>query len=49
MIRTTFRLLGSGYDRNAIYDLVLRDADDQSEIMREAFTIDIVFGLDFDF
>lgn len=49
VIRTTFRLLGSGYDRNAIYDLVLRDADDQSEIMREAFTIDIVFGLDFDF
>ena len=47
--KVTFRLLGSGYDRNADYWLVLRDADDESELARVAFKIDIVFGLDFDF
>ena len=47
--RISFRLLGSGYDRHMDYYLVLLDADDQSEMQRIPFRIDIVFGLDFDF
>ena len=47
--RVTFHLVGSGYDRNADYWLVLRDAEDGSVLERVAFKIDIVFGLDFDF
>ena len=47
--KVTFHLLGSGYDRNADYWLVSRDADDSAELERVAFRIDIVFGLDFDF
>lgn len=43
VLRMTFRLLGSGYDRNAEYWLVLRDEDEKTEIRRIAFRIDIVF------
>lgn len=46
-MRVTFRLLGSGYDRNAAYDLVLRD--ENAEIVRIPFRIDIIFANDFDF
>lgn len=48
-MRITFRLLGSGYDRNAAYNLVLRDKDDRAEIARIPFRIDIVFENDFGF
>lgn len=47
--KVTFHLVGSGYDRNADYWLVLRDADDGTVLERIAFRIDVVFGLDFDF
>ena len=47
--RVTFRLLGSNYDKNERYDLVLTDEDDRTELARVPFTIDIVFGMDFDF
>lgn len=49
VIRATFRLLGSGYDRNTDYFLVLTDEADKKEIARIAFSIDIVFENDFDF
>lgn len=48
-MRITFRLLGSGYDRNAAYNLVLRDKDERAEIARIPFRIDIVFENDFGF
>lgn len=48
-MRVTFRLLGSGYDRNIEYDLVLRDEDGKAEIGRIPFRIDIIFANDFDF
>ena len=47
--RVTFRLLGSSYDKNERYDLVLTDEEDKTELVRVPFTIDIVFGMDFDF
>jgi len=47
--KVTFHLLGSGYDRNTDYWLVLKDAEDGAELSRTAFRIDVVFGLDFDF
>lgn len=47
--RVTFRLLGSGYNRNARYDLVLRDADENVEMERIPYQIDIVFENDFEF
>lgn len=47
MLRTTFRLLGSGYDHNAQYDLVLRDEADKTEIARIPYQINIVFEDDF--
>jgi len=48
-MRTTFRLLGSGYDRNIDYFLVLTDEEEKKEIERIAFRIDIVFENDFEF
>lgn len=48
-LRATFRLLGSGYDRNAQYNLVLRDAEENAELERIPFRIDIVFENDFGF
>lgn len=48
-LRSIFRLLGSGYDRNAQYDLVLRDAEENAELARIPFQIDIVFENDFGF
>lgn len=48
-LRSTFRLLGSGYDRSAEYYLVLRDADDHAVLEKIAFRIDIVFENDFGF
>ena len=47
--KVTFHLIGSGYDRNADFWLVLKDADDGAILDRIAFKIDVVFGLDFDF
>lgn len=47
--RVTFRLLSSGYDRNAQYALVLWDADENAEMERVSFQIDIVFENDFGF
>jgi len=47
--RVTFRLLGSGYDRTADYWLVLTDREEERELERIPFTIDVVFGLDFAF
>lgn len=47
--RITFRLLSNGYDRNAQYALVLRDADENTEMERISFKIDIVFENDFGF
>lgn len=47
--RVTFRLLGSGYDRTADYWLVLTDREEERELERISFTIDVVFGLDFGF
>ena len=47
--KITFHLLGSGYDRNADYWLVMKDAEDGGELARIAFNIDVVFGLDFEF
>ena len=47
IVRTTFRLLGSGYDRRAEYWLVLRDEADKTEIGRIPFRIDVVFEDDF--
>lgn len=47
--KVTFHLLGSGYDRNTDYWLVMKDAEDGSELARIVFKIDVVFGLDFDF
>lgn len=49
VLRTTFRLLGSGYDRNAEYWLVLRDEEEKAEIERISFQIDVVFEDDFGF
>lgn len=43
VLRVTFRLLGSGYDRNAEYWLVLRDEEEKMEIGRVPFRIDVVF------
>lgn len=48
-MRTTFRLLGSGYDRNIDYLLIMTDEDEKTELARIAFRIDIVFENDFDF
>lgn len=48
-LRSIFRLLGSGYDRNAQYDLVLRDVEENAELERIPFQIDIVFENDFGF
>lgn len=48
-LRVTFRLLGSSYDRSAEYNLTLRDADENTELERIPFRIDIVFENDFDF
>lgn len=47
--RVSFRLLGTGYDRHSEYFLVLLDAEENCELQRIPFHIDIVFGLDFDF
>ncbi len=47
LLRATFRLLGSGYDRNAEYALKLIDEEDKREIERIPFQIDIVFEDDF--
>ena len=47
--KITFHLLGRGYDRNADYWLVMKDAEDGGELARIAFKIDVVFGLDFEF
>lgn len=47
--RVSFRLLGNGYDRHADYFLVLIDGQDNCEMQRIPFRIDIVFELDFDF
>lgn len=47
--KVTFHLLGSGYDRSTDYWLVMKDAEDGSELARTAFKIDVVFGLNFDF
>ena len=49
VLRTTFRLLGSGYDRSAEYWLVLRDEEAKCDLERIPFHIDIVFENDFDF
>ena len=49
VFRVTFHLLSGRYDRNADYYLVLKDTEDDAEMLREPFKIDIVFGLDFDF
>ena len=47
-LRVAFRLLGSGYDRNAEYPLVLRDAETHAELQRIPFRIDVIFENDFD-
>ena len=47
--KVTFHLLGSGYDRNTDYWLVMKDAEDDNELARIAFRIDVVFRLDFVF
>ena len=47
--RVTFRLLGSHYDKNELYNLVLTDEEEKTETARIPFTINLVFGLDFDF
>lgn len=47
--KVTFHLLGSGFDRHAPYYLTLTDADDKAVLERAQYTIDIAFGLDFEF
>lgn len=49
VLRTTFRLLGTGYDRSAEYWLVLQDEEEKTEMERIPFQIDVVFEDDFGF
>lgn len=44
-----FRLLGSGYDRLTDYYLIMKDIEDDQQILRIPFRIEIVFAQDFDF
>lgn len=47
--RVSFRLLESGLDSHADYYLIMKDTESGEKIIREAFRIEVVFGMEFDF
>lgn len=48
-VKVSFRLLESGLDSHADYYLVIKDVESGEKIIREAFHIEVVFGMEFDF